>query len=112
MPSEHGRARLIDIRDNIRFAQELVGSMSAAEFKANRAIFYAVTRALEIISEASRRLDPETKLRLADLPWKDIAGSGNVYRHNYERVIEEYVWATVVDALPPLLAAVESELAH
>jgi hypothetical protein len=31
------------------------------------------------------------KLRLADQPWKDIAGSGNVYRHNYERVIEEYV---------------------
>lgn len=112
MPSDLGRRKLVDIRDNIRFAQELLGSMSIEEFKANKATFYAITRALEIISEASRRLDPETKLRLAVMPWKDIAGSGNVYRHDYEKVMEEFVWATVVNALPPLLAAVESELSR
>ena len=37
-------------------------------------------------------------------------GVGNVYRHDYDNVVEEIVWRTVNDSLGPLLAAVELEL--
>jgi len=84
--------------------------MSLEGFKQDIKTFYAVTRALEIISEASRALDADTKARFPDLPWSDIAGAGNVYRHNYEDVDETLIWRTTRTALPPLLAAVESEL--
>ncbi len=73
---------------------------------------YAVTRRLEIISEASRRLPPSLKDRHPSIPWKRMAGAGNVYRHDYEDVAANYVWDTVKLALPPLRAVVDAELAR
>jgi uncharacterized protein with HEPN domain len=72
--------------------------------------FYAATRCLEIISEASRRLSPAFKERFSEIPWKDVAGSGNIYRHNYENVLERRVWQTIHEALPPLQALIDAEL--
>ena len=37
-------------------------------------------------------------------------GIGNVYRHDYDNVAEEYVWHTVQHSLEPLLAAVAQEI--
>ncbi len=74
-------------------------------------MLYAVTRALEIISEASRRLSSNLKARHPAVPWKDMAGAGSIYRHDYEDVSEQRVWRTVHEALPALLAIVEAELA-
>jgi uncharacterized protein with HEPN domain len=68
-----------------------------------------VIRCLEIISEASRRLPASVKDRHPAIPWKEIAGAGNVYRHDYEEVSAVKVWNTV-KALPVLLAAVEQEI--
>jgi uncharacterized protein with HEPN domain len=39
-----------------------------------------------------------------------VAGSGSIYRHNYEDVQEHRIWRTVHEALPPLLAVVDAEL--
>ena len=44
-----------DIRDNAKLAQEFAAGFSAEEFKTDRRTFYAVTRCLEIISEAALR---------------------------------------------------------
>jgi uncharacterized protein with HEPN domain len=71
---------------------------------------YAVTRCLEIISEASRRLPEQLKARHPAIGWKQMAGAENVYRHDYEDVAAEFVWETVVRALPPLRNVIESEL--
>jgi ribonuclease HepT-like protein len=71
---------------------------------------YAVTRCLEIISEASRRLPDELKARHPRISWKQMAAAGNVYRHDYEDVAAQLVWDTVQQALPPLRAVVEEEL--
>ena len=76
----------------------------------NQLVFYAVTRALEIVSEASRRLPDDMKARHTEIPWLDVAGAGNVYRHDYEDARQRAVWITVQKHLPPLLAAVEQEL--
>ncbi len=69
-----------------------------------------MTRCLEIISEASRRLPDELKARHPDIPWTDVAGAGNVYRHDYEDVQHKLIWGTVHNRLPALLAATEQEL--
>ncbi len=73
-------------------------------------IFYAVTRALEIISEASRRLPASLRERHPQLPWRAIMDVGNVYRHDYDNVAEEYVWRTVKQSLDPLLMVVVTEI--
>ena len=61
---------------------------SYADFLVDRRTVYAVTRALEIISEVARRLPDELLEHYPHLPWKDIKGAGNVYRHEYEDVLE------------------------
>ncbi len=63
MPSRSPLYTLFDIRDNARFAQEWTVGYTAESFGSDRRIFYAVTRCLEIISEASRRLPAEMRDR-------------------------------------------------
>jgi uncharacterized protein with HEPN domain len=72
--------------------------------------FYAITRCLEIISEASRRLSAEMRARHPDIPWRKVAGSGNIYRHDYEDVVHRLVWATVHEFLPKPRVAAETQL--
>jgi uncharacterized protein with HEPN domain len=110
MLSETERDALEDIRDNIARAMRFVAGLDLDAFLADDKTFYAATRCLEIISEASRRLPPAFKERLPEIPWKDIAGSGSIYRHNYENVQERRIWKTIHEALPPLRAVVDAEL--
>ena len=111
MPSDREHLALFDIRDNILLAREFVSGLSEDAFRSDRRSFYAVTRCLEIISEAARRLSPELRARYPQLPWREIMGAGNIYRHDYDNVVEAFVWRTVHQSLAPLLTMVLAELA-
>jgi uncharacterized protein with HEPN domain len=111
MLSERARLALFDIRDNIAFVREFVAGLSFEAFRDDRRTFYAATRCIEIISEAARRLPAAVQDRHSHLPWRAIMGVGNVYRHEYDNVAEEFVWRTVQHSLQPLLEAVEKEIA-
>jgi uncharacterized protein with HEPN domain len=99
-----------DIAQNIALARTFVAGLSFEEFKAEPKTVYAVTRCLEIISEASRRLSNEIKIRHPNITWSDMAGAGNVYRHDYQFVRADILWRTIYEFLPPLLETVEQEL--
>jgi uncharacterized protein with HEPN domain len=77
MHSSRDRSALFDIRDNTALARGFVGTLTLNEFKTDRRAFYAATRALEIISEAARRLSPSLRERHPELPWRTIMGVGN-----------------------------------
>jgi uncharacterized protein with HEPN domain len=111
MPSRSPDVRLRDIRDNILLAQSFVEGIGLRKFRSDTRTIYAVIRCLEIISEASRRLPTALKNRHPHIPWKDVAGAGNVYRHDYEEISAVMIWNTV-KALPDLLEAVEEELSR
>jgi uncharacterized protein with HEPN domain len=110
MPSRQSLDPLTHILHNIELARSFVQGMGYEDFRADIRTVYAVTRCLEIISEASRRLPNEVKGRHPDIPWTDIAGAGNIYRHDYEDVLEQIVWQTVGHGLEPLRIAVEADL--
>jgi uncharacterized protein with HEPN domain len=110
MRSESVKGALYDIRDNVLLAREFVDGLTAETFTASRLHVYATTRALEIISEASRRLPDDLRNRHPHLPWRSIRDVGNFYRHQYDNVAASYVWETVTAHLPPLLAAVLAEI--
>ena len=101
---------LHDIRHNIYLAQRFTHAIPNERFRNDDLYFYAVTRCLEIISEASRRLPQELKDRHPAIPWKEMAAAGNIYRHEYEDVAQRRVWGALEKRLPPLLAIVEQEL--
>ena len=110
MLSDRSRQALLDIRDNIVLAQMFAEGLDEQALCDDRKAFYAITRCLEIISEASRRLADDVRQRHPSQPWERIAGAGNVYRHRYDNVAEAFVWRTLAESLPSLLAVVEGEL--
>jgi uncharacterized protein with HEPN domain len=110
MSSKNPEQRLRDILENIEAVQVFTAGIDFARFSEDRKTLYAVTRALEIISEASRRLPAELKGRHPKIDWLAIAAAGNVYRHEYESVDEVQLWHTIQRELIDLREAVISEL--
>jgi uncharacterized protein with HEPN domain len=110
MPSEPVKDALFEIRDAILLAQQFVEGHTLESFTESRLHYFAATRALEIISEASRRLPDALRARHPHLPWRAIRDAGNVYRHHYDNVKESRVWETIHLHLPALLAAIEAEI--
>ena len=110
MPSKTASRALVDIVYNIALATDWTRGLTLQDFEGDLLTFYATTRALEIVSEATRRSPDDLLLRHPDIPWRDVRDAGNFYRNKYDRVVEEYVWSTVMHSLPPLLAVARSEL--
>ena len=92
MPSKNPAQRLSDILDNIDLIQAFIAGLDFPTFRGDRKTVYAVVRALEIISEASRRLPSKMLQDHAEIDWLAIAAAGNVYRHEYEAVDEALIW--------------------
>jgi uncharacterized protein with HEPN domain len=78
--------------------------------KDDKKTVYATVRCLEIISETVRRLPDSMLERHPHIPWVNIKGAGNVYRHDYDDVAESIIWKTIQSSLLPLEEAVKAEL--
>ena len=72
MPSKNPGQRLRDIIDNIDLVAAFTAGLDYAGFGSDRKTVYAVVRALEIISEATRRLSDELKERYPEIDWAII----------------------------------------
>ena len=68
-----------------------------------------MVRALEIISEASRRLPDELLHRHPEIDWVAVAAAGNIYRHEYDTVDEALLWHTITTDLAALRSACDLE---
>lgn len=103
--------RLDDIVEAIERVREVVGNMSFEVFEADWQSRWLVERGVEIMSEASRHLTVELKARHPDIPWRKVAGIGNVLRHNYENIAAPVMWSLVHDDLLRLEQICREELA-
>jgi len=110
MLSNKAQSALYDIRHNILAARRFTADVTFEQFTQSDLHFYAVVRALEIVSEAARRLPESFRDKHPELPWKQIMGIGNVLRHDCDTVVETIVWETTHKRLGPLLAVVVSEI--
>lgn len=111
MHSRDTQRVLKTIAYNIDLARRFTGDISLETFADDDRTVYAITRCLEIISEASRRLPADLKSRHPDVPWDRMAGAGNIYRHDCEDVLPAIPWTTVKDHLDALERAVLAESA-
>ena len=96
------RDRLRHIQLAIAAIEDYVSGHDERSFADNRLLIDAVERNLERISEASRHIPEPLKVANPTVPWRDIAGIGNVLRHDYPRVNALEIWWTVVRDLGPL----------
>lgn len=65
----------------------------------------AVERCFEIVSEASLSISPGLKATEPEIPWREVAGIGNILRHDYPGVDIRLLVATHERDIPPLKAA-------
>jgi uncharacterized protein with HEPN domain len=103
--------RLVDIVEAIEHIRSVTSGVALAKFEADWQKRWLVERGLEIVSEASRRLDDQLKGRHPEIPLFKVAGIGNILRHDYERISADILWKLLQDDLPILEQACRDELA-
>jgi uncharacterized protein with HEPN domain len=67
-----------DILETVERVQVKTAGKTLAEFEADWELRFIVQRAIEIISEATRRLPEELKAARPEIEWRSVAGIGNV----------------------------------
>ncbi len=82
-PQRDPRLQADDILQAIANIEADTAGLDFERFVADRRARQLVERNLEIISEASRRIPDRLKATEPDVPWHEIAGIGNVLRHDY-----------------------------
>jgi uncharacterized protein with HEPN domain len=99
---------LQDILQSIERIEIVTSGMTLETFSTDWRTSYIVPRAIEIISEASRRIPAPLKAKRPEIPWRQVMGIGNVLRHQYQGLSDAIIWGVVVDELPKLRRAIES----
>lgn len=105
MVSRSAALRLHDMLESVRGIEKAIVGKTYRDYERSWLLRSGVERGLEIISEASRHLSDDLKARHPDVRWKDIAGIGNILRHDYQRVESRIIWKTVKHDLAPLKKA-------
>jgi uncharacterized protein with HEPN domain len=101
------RVYLHDILEAIAGVREALGDADFDTYRQRRPLKRGVEREIEIISEASRRVPRKLRDSEPAIAWREIAGIGNVLRHEYQIVSDPIVWNIVHEHLPTLEAAVQ-----
>lgn len=71
----------------------------------------AMLRQLEILGEASTRLNPSFVAARPEWPWRSMRALRNALIHGYDAIDMDDVWSTVQVDLPTLVTLLKSELA-
>lgn len=84
-----------DILDAITKIEQSVRGLTYEAFIEDGDSYDACVRRLEIIGEAVKRLSPELKASISDIPWKEIAGFRDKAIHDYATLNADIVWETI-----------------
>lgn len=101
---------LLDMVLMSRKALQLMDKVSWQKFETNEEKQLAVSRLVEIIGEAARKVPHSRRTELDSLPWEKIVGMRHRLIHDYRRVNIAVVWQVVRDDLVPMIEAIESIL--
>ncbi|MCC6493841.1 MAG: DUF86 domain-containing protein [Pirellulales bacterium] len=99
------------MRDYAREAIDLLGSKTLEELQQERILRLALRHLVEIVGEASSRVDSDFKRLHPNVPWSKAAAMRHKLIHGYDAVNISIVYNTVRDHLPALLDQVVELLA-
>ena len=94
--------------DHGREAMELSVGRSRVDLDLDRTFELALTRLMEILGEAARRVPREFRARYAYVPWQDTTDLRNVLIHDYDTVDFDELWRIVQEYLPPLVEQLQA----
>jgi uncharacterized protein with HEPN domain len=91
-----------DILDAMNKAETFVAGIGYEQFEADLRTNFAVTRALEIVGEATKRLPASFREQYPHIPWKDMAGMRDKIIHGYDNVNLRIVWDVIKQDIPKI----------
>jgi len=101
------------IRHMLDFSQQAVEFMSAyrrADLDTNMMLALAVTRLVELIGEAARKVSPALCRSHPEIPWQQIIGTRDRLAHGYIEIDYDIIWRIITSDLPPLIKKLEQLL--
>lgn len=91
-PARRIAHRFLDILEAIGDIRNALAGRGFNSFKSDRVITAAVAYYFVIISEAARHIPDAVKIEHDEIPWKKVAGLGNILRHAYPDVDPAILW--------------------
>jgi uncharacterized protein with HEPN domain len=93
---------LKDIEEAIRLAIEFTQGMDFDLFCQDTKTIFAVTRAIQIVGEAVKKIPDNIRQQYPQIPWKDVAKMRDKVTHQYFAVKLDVVWDTIQQDFPLL----------
>lgn len=84
--------------------------LSEEDFYKDETLQRAFTRCLEIIGEASKRVNLDFRNKYPMIPFKEMAGMRDKIIHYYEGVDYSIVWVTIINKIPEIHFQIEQIL--
>jgi uncharacterized protein with HEPN domain len=103
---------LSDIIENMRDAEQFVGTRTFETFRTDKMAVNAVLRSLEVVGEATKSVPEDIRNRRPDVPWRNMARMRDRVIHVYFGVDYTRVWEAVKDVIPKVRPEIESLLAE
>ena len=80
--------------------------LTREEFLNDETLKRAVTRSLEIIGEATKKIPADFKIKWNNVKWKEMAGMRDRLIHDYIGVNYSIVWDVIINKIPELCTQV------
>lgn len=101
------RVRVEHMLQAARDVRQYVADRSRSDLDTDSMLMRAVLNAVQQIGEAAARTSDSGRARATDLPWGQIVAMRHILVHMYWGVDLNRLWATAIDDIPVLIAALE-----
>ena len=100
------------MRKSAQEAHALVRRVAYARLARERMRVLALERALEVLGESARRVNPQFQRAHPEVDWRGIIGQRNVLAHEYGEIDHRRLYETARTRVPALIAALDRMLAE
>jgi uncharacterized protein with HEPN domain len=98
------------ISDECNYILSVSAQLTKEEFVNDDTLKRSITRSLEIIGEATKKIPADFKWKWNTIQWKNMSGMRDRLIHDYQGVNYSIVWDVVKNKIPELQKQIEEIL--